>query len=82
MHQIFLAKDLVKIEITCIVFLMLKRGKIKNNYQNSIVFFDKHLPGTLEIIDQEIFELTKEEHEEHQRDMEDYYHEVAMSKIT
>ncbi len=139
MHQIFQAKDLVKIEITCIVFLMLKRGKLKTitliealerveyiyettisegleeavrylndyrniithhsisidssevdilisninfTYQSSIVFLDKHLPGTLEIIDQEIFELTKDEYEEHQRDMEDYYHEVAMSKIT
>ncbi|MFJ5771912.1 hypothetical protein [Psychrobacillus sp. NPDC093180] len=57
-------------------------SNIKFTYQNSIVFFDKHLPGTLEIIDQEIFELTKEEYKEHQRDMEDYYHEVAMSKIT
>lgn len=57
-------------------------SNIKFTYQNSIVFFDKHLPGTLEIIDQEIFELTKEEYEEHQRDMEDYYQEVAMSKIT
>ena len=56
-------------------------SEIKFTYQIAVNFFESHIPGTMKLIDQEMFELTQQEYEENQRAMEDYYHERAMSKI-
>lgn len=52
-----------------------------NLYDEALNFFDIHVPGLLEIVDQQRFEISKEEWEDYQRDMADYYYERSMSKI-
>jgi hypothetical protein len=51
-------------------------------YEQSLEFFEKHIPGITEKVDQQRFELSKEEWEEHQRDMEEYYHDRAISDLS
>ncbi|PEL13215.1 hypothetical protein [Bacillus sp. AFS017336] len=55
---------------------------LKSLYDNTLDFFEKHIPGTMGKIDAERFELTKAEYEEMQREMQEFYHERAMSDIS
>lgn len=55
---------------------------LKGAYEQSVQFFEEHIPGVVEKIDAQRFELTKEEWEEHQRMMEEYYYERAISDLS
>lgn len=44
-------------------------------------FFEEHIPGTMVTIDAEKFEITSQEWEEMQREMEDFYQERGMSDL-
>ncbi|MGG0287200.1 hypothetical protein ABEY41_19175 [Peribacillus butanolivorans] len=54
---------------------------LKALYGNVLDFFEQHIPGIMENIDTKRFEVTKEEYEEMQRDMQEFYHERALSHI-
>lgn len=55
---------------------------LKSLYDNTLDFFEKHIPGIMEKIDAERFELTVAEWEEIQREMHDFYQERAMSDLS
>lgn len=55
---------------------------LKTLFDNVLEFFEKHIPGTMETIDAERFEVTNEEWEEMQQEMADFHHEQAMSKLS
>lgn len=55
---------------------------LKSLYDNTLDFFEKHIPGIMEKIDAERFELTVDEWEEIQRDMQDFYRDRAMSDLS
>lgn len=55
---------------------------LKTLYDNVLDFFDKHIPGLVKEIDLVRFEVTRAEWEEIQRDMQEFYHERAMSRIS
>lgn len=54
---------------------------LKTLYDNVLDFFEKHIPGVMEEVDSERFEVSKAEWEEMQRDMQEFYYERAMSHI-
>lgn len=56
-------------------------NRLKFLYDEALDFFDVNIPGILEKVDHQRYEIRKEEWEQMQADMEDYYHERAMSKI-
>lgn len=55
---------------------------LKNLYDNVLNFFEKHIPGVMEKVDSERFEVSKAEWEEMQRDMQEFHNERAMSDIS
>lgn len=55
---------------------------LKTLFDNILEFFEQHIPGTMEKIDAERFEVTNREWEEMQQEMADFYHEQAMSKLS
>lgn len=55
---------------------------LKTLYDNTLDFFEQHIPGIMEKIDDKRFELTQAEWEEIQREMQEFYHERAMSDLS
>ncbi len=55
---------------------------LKTLYENVLDFFEPHIPGIMEKVDKQRFEVTKAEWDQIQRDMEEYYHERALSRIS
>lgn len=43
------------------------------------MFFEEHIPYIAEVIDQQRFHISKEDWEEYQRAMEEYYSERTLS---
>jgi len=55
---------------------------LKTLYDNVLNFFEQHIPGLMEKVDNKRFEVTRAEWEEVQREMHEYYYERAMSRIS
>jgi hypothetical protein len=57
-------------------------NELKILYVNILGFFEEQIPGIYEKVDLERFEVTQEEVNQWQQDMEDFYHERAMSDLS
>lgn len=57
-------------------------SNLKSSYLAIVDFFEEQIPGVLNRIDEELFEITKADWEEYQKDMADFYHERAMSDLS
>jgi hypothetical protein len=55
---------------------------LKTLYDNVLDFFEQHIPGLMKEVDTRRFEVTREEWEEIQREMQEYYHDRAMNRIS
>ena len=55
---------------------------LKTLYDNTLDFFEQHIHGVMQEIDAKRFELTQAEWEEIQREMQEFYHERAMSDLS
>ncbi|MGE8018526.1 hypothetical protein ACQKOM_06280 [Peribacillus frigoritolerans] len=56
--------------------------ELKILYVNILGFFEVQIPGIYEKIDLERFEITQAEMKQWQQDMEDFYHDRAMSDLS
>ena len=56
--------------------------QLKGTYKMALDLFEMHIPGVLEKVDSEVFELTTQEWEEHNRLMQEFVWERSMSRIS
>lgn len=56
--------------------------ELKILYVNILGFFEEQIPGIYEKVDLERFEVTQAEMKQWKQDMEDFYHERAMSDLS
>lgn len=56
--------------------------EMKMLYVNILSFFEYHIPGVHERLEEERFEVTKEEMAQWQQDMQDFYEERALSDLS